>query len=384
VPKTILIVEDDAQSQQTMCAYLQRKGYRAACACAAREAAAKLAELSPDMAIVDVLTPRVGGADFVRHVRARGEGAKIPIVVMTAISASVRFEREASDKWGADDCITKPFDLPDLCARVLRHIGSGDETIAAAADKPEHVEHGVLEDHSYGRLLRQCLDERLSGALEIKASEADISLFFRDGRPVGARSNYIPAVSLTKVLVAQGAISEAQVEEARRHAQKEGVLLGEALVELGRLTALVLARALTEQARQKAMLPFAYEKGRYSLRRGPVVGERLQTIASPLPQLALDGVTQHVRYERLRRSFLGKEKRVFVHDPASAAALQDFTLSPEEMEFVRAAAPGMTVSEALAAKRLPPQRLFQVLYALVVMGAFRFKKQDRETPIASA
>jgi tetratricopeptide (TPR) repeat protein len=278
--------------------------------------------------------------------------------------------------------------MQDRHAKIVGYIGEGEAPVEeepappTAGQAPPESERGVFADYSYGRLLKSCLDEALAGALRVRWGAAEVLLYFQDGRPVGVRSNYIPEVSLAQVLIDAGAISRSQAEEAFEHARRHGVLVGEALIDLRRIGPNKLHEALARQAKDKAILPFGFERAQYELRRGPVVGERLQTIEQPLALLALEGVVRHMKDERVRRPFAGKERRVFTFDPASRLRLEDLGLGENELAFLRAAAKGMTLEEALALRRLPPARVYQLLYTLILLGAFRFRKTERESRVA--
>jgi DNA-binding response OmpR family regulator len=111
--KTILVV-DDAESLRTMLkTYLAQEGFRVITAANGREALFVARQESPDLIILDLMMPELGGYDFISAYAREGEA---PVIILTA-------KIEESDKvlgleMGADDYLTKPFSLRELTARI--------------------------------------------------------------------------------------------------------------------------------------------------------------------------------------------------------------------------------------------------------------------------
>ncbi|WP_374687467.1 response regulator [Promineifilum sp.] len=133
--KTILVV-DDAESLRTMLrTYLTQEGFRVVTAANGREALFVARQERPDLIVLDLMMPELGGYDFISAYRREGEA---PIIILTA-------KLEESDKvlgleLGADDYLTKPFSLRELTARiraVLRRAdknGSGPSSVLRVGD----------------------------------------------------------------------------------------------------------------------------------------------------------------------------------------------------------------------------------------------------------
>jgi two-component system alkaline phosphatase synthesis response regulator PhoP len=121
--KVILVVDDDLELRRLVQSYLIQEGFRVVTAANGREALFVAREERPDLIILDLMMPEMGGHDFIRHY---GKESDVPIIVLTA-------KLEESDKvlgleLGADDYVTKPFSLRELTARVravLRRAGKG-------------------------------------------------------------------------------------------------------------------------------------------------------------------------------------------------------------------------------------------------------------------
>lgn len=110
----ILIVEDDRDLNQTVCAYLNRNGYEAIGCLSADDAYDAMYSNLFDMIISDIMMPRIDGYEFARTVREMNQD--IPILFMTA-----REDFESKRKGfgvGVDDYMVKPIDLEELLLRV--------------------------------------------------------------------------------------------------------------------------------------------------------------------------------------------------------------------------------------------------------------------------
>jgi DNA-binding response OmpR family regulator len=110
----LLIVEDDADVRQVLTDLLRQSGYEVDSFADGRDAMEKLTTDHYDLGIVDLGLPGMSGLDLVRMLRSRG--SNVPILIITARDALS--DRVTGLDSGADDYLVKPFDLPELQARV--------------------------------------------------------------------------------------------------------------------------------------------------------------------------------------------------------------------------------------------------------------------------
>ena len=113
-PKRILIVEDDRGLVETLSDRLTREGYTVAHE-GDGEAALVRAQAEPfDLVLLDVMLPRLGGFD-VCH-RLREQGLRTPVILLSACGRVI--DKVLGFKLGADDFVTKPFEMVELLARI--------------------------------------------------------------------------------------------------------------------------------------------------------------------------------------------------------------------------------------------------------------------------
>jgi DNA-binding response OmpR family regulator len=109
----ILVVEDDAALARVLRDNLTYEGFQVECAADAREASACSKTFTPDLVVLDLMLPDGNGFDLCGHLR---QGGRTPIIILTARSHKV--DKLRGLELGADDYVTKPFDLEELLARI--------------------------------------------------------------------------------------------------------------------------------------------------------------------------------------------------------------------------------------------------------------------------
>ena len=115
-PDTILVVDDDVDIARFIEVNLKLEGFDVLLAHDGEEALGIIAEGLPDLALLDVMMPRIDGVELCRRLRSDPLTASLPIIMLTAKSLSA--DKVVGLTAGADDYIIKPFDTLELVARV--------------------------------------------------------------------------------------------------------------------------------------------------------------------------------------------------------------------------------------------------------------------------
>jgi two-component system response regulator MprA len=110
----LLVVDDDPQLREALTRALELDDYRVTTASNGAKALEAVAQRRPDVMVLDVMMPYVGGLDVCRTLRDRND--RLPILVLTARDEIG--DRVAGLDAGADDYLTKPFALEELRARL--------------------------------------------------------------------------------------------------------------------------------------------------------------------------------------------------------------------------------------------------------------------------
>jgi len=112
----ILLVDDEPDLTRALAAMLRAERYDVETASTTDEAYAALAEREPDLIVLDVMFPEDEDAGLELARSLRDAGSEAPILFLTARDAAE--DRVAGLDLGGDDYLTKPFDTPELLARV--------------------------------------------------------------------------------------------------------------------------------------------------------------------------------------------------------------------------------------------------------------------------
>ncbi len=110
---TILLVEDDASLREVTQLGLRRAGFTVITAGDGREGLGLFRSQRPDLVLLDVMLPGLDGLEVCKAIRAE---SSVPVVMLTARSDTV--DVVVGLESGADDYVTKPFEMPELVARV--------------------------------------------------------------------------------------------------------------------------------------------------------------------------------------------------------------------------------------------------------------------------
>ncbi len=114
--KRILVVDDDIQLCQLTSDVLEEHGYQTLVANDTDHAFKKLYEGHPDLIVLDVWLPTIGGLEFCRQIRQDEHGKHVPVLMLTVQDKEM--DKVMGLEMGADDYMTKPFSQRELLARI--------------------------------------------------------------------------------------------------------------------------------------------------------------------------------------------------------------------------------------------------------------------------
>jgi DNA-binding response OmpR family regulator len=112
----ILLVEDEASLRRLIGYALQTRGYEVIVAVDGRQGLEKARSESPDLILLDMVMPEMGGMEVLGALKKDARLKDIPVLIVTA-SAQKEDAEKAMDM-GAADCLIKPFHVPTLYDRV--------------------------------------------------------------------------------------------------------------------------------------------------------------------------------------------------------------------------------------------------------------------------
>ncbi|MCW3081749.1 response regulator [Segetibacter sp.] len=121
----ILIAEDDSLILKTIELCLKRDGFEIICCMDGLDAMEKIEQLNPDLIIVDIMLPYFSGLEIVGKVKQNKN--PVPIIVISAMGQQTVVDEAM--KLGADEYISKPFNIAALTAHIKR-LTSMEEVVA--------------------------------------------------------------------------------------------------------------------------------------------------------------------------------------------------------------------------------------------------------------
>ena len=138
--KTILLVDDDPSLLLTLSDFLDFEGYRVVTAESGEQGLLRLEEVTPDLIILDMSMPGMGGVGFLKRISSDKGVPKYPVLVLTARASMAEFFANID----VDGFVAKPCDPGDLLMEVgriifLRSGTSGDERAVSAAPGKQKV-----------------------------------------------------------------------------------------------------------------------------------------------------------------------------------------------------------------------------------------------------
>ncbi len=120
--RPLVLVADDDDDIRTLVAYrLEKAGYEVAQAADGEQALQLALERTPDLAVIDVMMPRLDGYELTRALRSHEATSRVPVILLTARTQEADVAR--GFEAGADDYIRKPFSPQELRSRVHAILG---------------------------------------------------------------------------------------------------------------------------------------------------------------------------------------------------------------------------------------------------------------------
>ena len=220
---TILIIEDDLDVADMLNAYFRVQGYEVYTSNWGEDGVKAVVNYRPDLVILDIRLPDIDGYEVARRLRMDRKTKSIPIIFLT--EKRDRADRLQGLEIGADDYITKPFDVQELRLRVRNAIRR------ASQDTITNPVTGLPTGEIVFEYLQECIQKGNWGVLLISLQNIDtfrekygfvasddviraISLMLSNSlRESGSRETFIGHITLTDFLLSVDLSTVADLEE---------------------------------------------------------------------------------------------------------------------------------------------------------------------------
>jgi DNA-binding response OmpR family regulator len=423
MPTRVLVVDDSPTIRKVVSAVLERNGFAATQASDGQAALEKLLEAADapshgdgatpiDLVLVDFVMPRMNGFQLCRAVRENVRLRTTPIVLMSAKSDRIRdhFVKQT----GAIDAITKPFDPQALIAVIENAIRRAqewrqrEEVVDARVVDEDQVEaqaaaeilrsalQGDLAIIPIGAVLQLLQIESKTGILAVTDGKTEVTLSLREGlidlvQARGAGSEF----RLGRYIVEHGLATPADIERILRDnsptplpppfelAEKVTIpkdrgspskdenptsgrrLLGDLLVDSGRVTRDQLRDALARQSSELVYEIVRWPRGRFEFRLDPLPALATSArLGLPVASVVMEGF-RRVDEWRVVEATLGSFDAVLLPDPASVDALGPDHLAKPEQKLLEMIDGERTVREIVAQSHMSSFDACKILFSLL-------------------
>lgn len=175
---TVLIIDDEPTVHDILAKYLAVSKYRVLHAYDGEQGIELMETRSPDLVLLDVQMPVMDGFATLAAIRKKSHLGEIPILLLTSLDR--QHLKVKGLELGADDYVTKPFDMSELLARIKASLRK-----TARYRKAQGMLSGNLSDMSLTELLQSF--EQGAKTATVLLHEMDAAVYMEDGRFVHAR-----------------------------------------------------------------------------------------------------------------------------------------------------------------------------------------------------
>jgi CheY-like chemotaxis protein len=402
----VLVVDDSPTIRKVVSGVLQRHGFEALQAADGQAAIDTLTEAAQssngggsskiDLVLVDFMMPKMNGLQLCRALRQSDVLRETPVVLMSA--RPDRIADHFVHQTGAIDAIAKPFDAQALIAVVenamrrsekwRRRGGEAAEEITDTVQIPEDLADagpplpalsGDLAIIPIGAALQLLQVESKTGVMVVGDGKTEITICLREGlidlvQARGAGREF----RLGRYFVERGLVTEDDIDRILRESQPPHSdhqstvrrLLGDLLVDAGRVTRDQLLEALARQSNELVYEVLRWPAGRFDFRREhPPPLARSARLGLPVASVVMEGF-RRVDEWRLVESGLGSFESVLQQDPAAVESIDVDRLATAEQRLLNMVDGERTIREIIEQSHMSSfdacKILFQVLEARLV------------------
>jgi DNA-binding response OmpR family regulator len=402
----VLVVDDSPTIRKVVSGVLQRHGFEAVQAADGHAALEILIDAAQagngngtakfDLVLIDFVMPRMNGFQLCRALRQDERLRATPVVLMSAKSDRIgaHFVRQT----GAIDAIAKPFDAQALLAVIQNAMRRSERWRARGTAVPEDIPDdleiperlsdpgglraalaGSVRIIPIGAVLQLLQVEAKSGVLLVTDGSTEVTVSLRDGLIdlVQARGA-VTEFRLGRYFVERGLVTEEDIDRLLRESQPPErpeertarKLLGNLLLDAGRVTPEQLRDALARQSSELVYDVLRWPRGRFEFRADPLPPlAQSAELGLPVASVVMEGF-RRVDEWRLVESGLGSFESVLQKDPAAVEAIDVDRLAKAEQRLLDMVDGERTVREIIQQSHMSSfdacKILFQLLEARLV------------------
>jgi CheY-like chemotaxis protein/curved DNA-binding protein CbpA len=401
----VLVVEDNEDVRRVVKLYLESHGYRIVEAGDGLAGLAAFESARPDLILFDVLLPKLDGIEALKRLRKSPGGRDVEVIMMSAVLQTRDLLAETAQLRVAS-LLQKPFQVRRLLEEVQRALSktSGEAPSRDRAPAPERIATqeraahgekaariicraleisaaGTLEETPLPKILHSLFASSRTGRLRIVSGTTEKRIYVSGGLPVYAESS-LPEETLGAYLVANGKITEAQHEQARREMTERGRRFGEALLKLNLIGPHELFAEIESHLAEKVVSAFAWQVGRFKFEDDESWKDDVVIARMKPGRIIIDGVRRSWPATTIfaAERFTWDSRPFLVDDPHYTD--DQLSLTSQEVRLLQLVRRGLTTREI--GEQIGDRELaVTFLYALFVMERVGFALTSRGARDAS-
>lgn len=385
--RKIFLLTPDQREVDNLTPALDEIGYDWEHFRSATELSHRIDLVSPDMVLLNALTPGVDMARLTAEIR-KEPGTKI--LVTSAISSST-YRLKARHRWEIDEFVTLPVPLKKMVRLIAFMLGdinekphirtAGDTAPSRMPANDDKIElrttsiklplAGDISNVPIGRLLSTIIRHQLSGRLTLGSGDTTREMILLNGRLLELRSAYLANLGLGEMLANRQLIPEehiqALVEEAARNNQR----LGELLRSKRLLTTPQLSETLDLQVVEKLAPVFNWPEGEYRFHRDDSPPSILEPRNMLLANVAFRAARRAAAFENFEQRFAKwLDQRVVLNSDSPIRANQ-LDLDSTEKRFLFNLKKPHTVRDIISGGNMAFGEAQSLLTALLLLRMVR-------------
>ncbi len=430
LPK-VLVVDHHENKRLWLEKILGKAGYEVVCLQGSEKALEDFEAFKPDAVILTMTLPVISGSELCKKLKKTELGGDIPIVLTSPLFKNMDMGQVAQKRWNVDSLLEEPYtknillksldeqlalyakkreDARDEDAEEIdpfSHLKDEEidplEAMLAAADLvAEGIEQdetlrltkskrkkktelkseptfgqedmaieakGALRDTSIPEIISAIFFAKKTGILTVSVNSISKEVFFRDGAPIFVKSA-LREETLGEVLIKNGLITEQQRTRTLQSMAEKNLRQGDALIDIGALSATELYQALKLQSNEKIVGLFTWRDGQYEFEEKEISTEGITVFDMWTPLLVLQGVLRHYEAPDIREILNELKDFVLTRRDNPPVAFEKLRFPKEVKSFIELVDGHRTLAQVVSDSPLDLSRTYQVLFALLIMEQF--------------
>ncbi len=373
---------------------LESRGHDAILEPDGAEALAQMFKTQPDIVVCDHHVTNLSGLELCRLVKTHPAGQRVAFVLVTRLPTNPDLYRELSRHSHLDDILPHPHSSIEIVERVEAWLfrANGKNNESNGTTKPTPIKHaangkaiptqGRLDEYSFATLLREIYRTRFNGSVNLTEGRKKMRILFKNGNPIGLRSNYTREHALGQRLVKDRRLTTVQLDRALEYAHTHHLRLGQALAKLGLIKKADLQNHLRQQYNEKLLSLFQpnWKGGEFALHPGEFPPDPDFSFETSTITLIQEGIRRTHDLKSLTYLFAEKNRssRVCRMTAEADDLLPQLELDDQQRRVLELLRGGMTLAEIAAVTKLERVQLMSFLYTLLVLRAVRFDDPPAE------